>query len=248
MELMAFAFPHDSESPTFITEFPRILTEVANTFSVEFYTNDNRRFYSITRWDEHQRNERRASSRLPGPGDSESAPDKEFYGNQGFSDDGHGISVQSDGNTATGTEEQGNRGTVLTPPVVPLEGDVTAKDDSSSKPSKRRTSKTLIPEDWHPSEHHMQTASERGIDLVTEAEKFKAYADSHAKRYANWDQAFNNWLLNASNFNKPQQQGYRNKAQERYEQNMQRARNAQITRQAQQPQLTGRKTDNDFGF
>ena len=111
MELMAFAFPHDAESPTFITEFPCILAEVANTFSVEFYTNDNRRFYSITRWDEHQRNERRASSRLPGPGDSESAPDKEFYGNQGFSDDGHGISVQSDGNTATGTGEQRNRGT-----------------------------------------------------------------------------------------------------------------------------------------
>jgi hypothetical protein len=111
MELMAFAFPHDSESPTFIAEFPRILTEVANTFSVEFYTNDNRRFYSITRWDEHQRNERRASSRLPGPNDSESAPDKEFYGNQGFSDDRHGISVHSDGNTATGTGEQGNRGT-----------------------------------------------------------------------------------------------------------------------------------------
>lgn len=137
---------------------------------------------------------------------------------------------------------------IYKPPVVPLEGDATAKDDSSSKPPKRRTSKTLIPEDWHPSEHHMQTASERGIDLATEAEKFKAYADSHAKRYANWDQAFNNWLLNASNFNKPQQQGYRNKAQERYEQNMQRARNAQITRQDQQPQLTGRKTDNDFGF
>jgi hypothetical protein len=122
------------------------------------------------------------------------------------------------------------------------------EDDASSKPSKRRTSKTLIPDDWHPSEHHVQTAGERGIDLATEAEKFKAYAESNAKRYANWDQAFNNWLLNASNFNKPQQQGYRNKAQERYEQNMQRARNAQITRQAQQPQLTGRKTDNDFGF
>ena len=78
MELMSFAFPHDSESPTFITEFPRILTEVANTFSVEFYINDERRFYSITRWDEHQRNERRASSRFPAPDDPESAPDKEF--------------------------------------------------------------------------------------------------------------------------------------------------------------------------
>ena len=92
----------------------------------------------------------------------------------------------------------------------------------------------------------MQTASERGIDLATEAEKFKAYAESNAKRYANWDQAFNNWLLNCQNFNKPQQ-GYVNKAQQRYEQNMRRVRNAEISERSKQPQLTG-GSDNAFGF
>jgi hypothetical protein len=112
--------------------------------------------------------------------------------------------------------------------------------------SKRRTSKTLIPEDWHPSEHHVQTAGERGIDLATEAEKFKAYAESNAKRYANWDQAFNNWLLNCQNFNKPKH-GYVNKAQQRYEQNMRRVRNAEISERSKQPQLTG-GSDNAFGF
>jgi hypothetical protein len=111
MELMAFAFPHDAESPTFITEFPRILTEVSHTFSVEFYINDERRFYSITRWDEHQRNERRASSRFPAPDDPESAPDKEFYGNHGFTDNSRGDSAHTDGGSALGTGEQGNRGT-----------------------------------------------------------------------------------------------------------------------------------------
>jgi hypothetical protein len=135
---------------------------------------------------------------------------------------------------------------IYKPPVVPLEGDTTEKDDSSSKPSKSRTSKTLIPDGWHPSEHHVKVASEKHIDLATEAEKFKAYAESNARRYANWDQAFNNWLLNASNFNRSQH-GYMNKAQQRYEQNMQRVRNAQIAERSKQPQLTG-GSDNAFGF
>ena len=130
-------------------------------------------------------------------------------------------------------------------------GDTRAKEASSTEPSqnpvKRKNVKTLIPDGWHPSEHHVQTAGERGIDLATEAEKFKAYAESNAKRYANWDQAFNNWLLNASNFNKPQQQGYVNRSQQRYEQNMQRVRNAQIAERSKQPQLTG-GSDNAFGF
>ena len=135
---------------------------------------------------------------------------------------------------------------IYKPPVVPLDGDTTEKDDSSSKSSKSRTSKTLIPDGWHPSEHHVKVAAEKHIDLATEAEKFRAYSESNAKRYANWDQAFNNWLLNCSNFNRSQH-GYVNKAQQRYEQNMQRIRNAEIAERSKQPQLTG-GSDNAFGF
>lgn len=120
------------------------------------------------------------------------------------------------------------------------------KSEDDSKPSKSRSSKTLIPDDWHPSEHHVKVASEKHIDLATEAEKFRAYSESNAKRYANWDQAFNNWLLNCDNFNRSQH-GYVNKAQQRYEQNMQRIRNAEIAERSKQPQLTG-GSDNAFGF
>ena len=120
------------------------------------------------------------------------------------------------------------------------------KSEDDSKPSKSRSSKTLIPDDWHPNEHHVKVASEKHIDLANEAEKFRAYSESNAKRYANWDQAFNNWLLNCDNFNRSQH-GYVNKAQQRYEQNMQRIRNAEIAERSKQPQLTG-GSDNAFGF
>ena len=145
--------------------------------------------------------------------------------------------------------EQGNRGTgeqSNKPPVVPLEGDTTEKDDSSSKPSKSRTSKTLIPDGWHPSEHHVQVAAEKHIDLATEYEKFRAYSESNAKRYANWDRAFDNWLLNCDNFNRSQH-GYVNKAQQRYEANLSRVRTAEMASGVSQPQLTG-GSSNDFGY
>ncbi len=203
---------------------------------IERYEVDGRPYIHIVTWSKHQKINRPSPGRYPLP----------TVENSVIHDPLSEPSVKTHNTLSAGTGEQGNRGTVLKPPVVPLEGDATAEDDSSSKPSRRRTSKTLIPEGWHPSEHHVQTASERGIDLATETEKFKAYAESNAKRYANWDQAFNNWLLNASNFNR-QQQGYVNKAQQRYEQNMQRIQAAEA-RAKEQPQLTQGGSDNDFGF
>ena len=241
-ELFAGDLVRDSrETVARVSEGLQTLSEhnLISLYSAE-YKDSQRNFICINSWSKHQRIDKPGKARYPRHS-NDSQPMLDISVNEINTD-----SRDPRESPATGTGEQRNRGTDIKPPVVPLEGDTTAT--GKTQPSKRRTSKTLIPDDWHPNEHHMQTAGERGIDLATEVEKFKAYADSHAKRYANWDQAFNNWLLNASNFNKPQQQGYRNKAQERYEQNMQRARNAQITRQAQQPQLTGRKTDNDFGF
>lgn len=117
---------------------------------------------------------------------------------------------------------------------------------TSSKPSKSRTSKTLIPDGWHPSEHHVKVAAEKHIDLATEYEKFRAYSESNAKRYANWDQAFNNWLLNCDNFNRSQH-GYVNRAQQRYEANLSRVRTAEMASGVSQPQLTG-GSSNDFGY
>lgn len=129
-------------------------------------------------------------------------------------------------------------------------GDTRAKEASSTEPSqnpvKRKNVKTLIPDSWSPNEHHVKVAAEKHIDLATESEKFRAYSESNAKRYANWDQAFNNWLLNCSNFNRSQH-GYVNKAQQRYEQNLSRVRTAEMASGVSQPQLTG-GSSNDFGY
>lgn len=110
-ELLGFAFPHDTEAPCTDAEFPTLLAEVARNFSVEFYTVGERRFYAILSWEEHQRNQRRAKSRYPGPDDPETVHDKGICGSSGNAAPTRGSSAHPDGRTAPGTGEHRNIGT-----------------------------------------------------------------------------------------------------------------------------------------
>lgn len=118
-ELAAFAFPHDDdpEAPT-STELPCMLAEIAERFSVVFYEAEGRRYYAIPSWDDHQRNERRASSRYPAPDEgkpynpdpSDQREPSSWRKSSASSDETHGNTAQDDGSSGTGTGEQGNRG------------------------------------------------------------------------------------------------------------------------------------------
>ena len=70
-ELQAFAFPYDEEdvSPEVATMagFKRTLAEVRDQYHVAFYKVDGRPYYAIPSWRKHQRNERTAKSKYPGP-------------------------------------------------------------------------------------------------------------------------------------------------------------------------------------
>lgn len=94
-QLVAFAFPNDDIDTR--TEFPRLRTEVADCYDVQWYTVENRPYYAIPSWEAHQKNERRAKGRFPGPDQADS--------------DTHGTSVQLIGSSGPGTGEPGNRGT-----------------------------------------------------------------------------------------------------------------------------------------
>ncbi|TDH44772.1 hypothetical protein E2F47_27795 [Mycobacterium eburneum] len=102
-QLIGFAFPNDPDVTD--AEFPRLCTEVADCFGVEFYTVNSRPYYAIPSWEKHQKNERRAKSRNPSP-------------DQGIPFT-HGNSASTHGSSGTGTGEPGNRGTgEHRPPVV----------------------------------------------------------------------------------------------------------------------------------
>ena len=97
-QLIGFAFPNDDDVTA--ADFPRLRTEVAECYDVTFYEVEGRAYFAIPSWDRHQKNERRAQGKHPGPDKAER-----------IILDKHGTSETSHGSSGTGTGEQGNRGT-----------------------------------------------------------------------------------------------------------------------------------------
>ena len=94
----------------------------------------------------------------------------------------------------------------ISPPVgPPREGDAQAAlFDAPSEPvKKKRRSKTSLPETWRPGARHERRAREVGADLRIEATKFANWAVANGKTYADWDRAFDNWLLNSRKYDGP---------------------------------------------
>src|SRR5690606_8450624 len=107
--LLGFAFPEDDQRER--KEIQSLCKEVSEAYGVVFYTVRDRRFFAILSWDKHQKTQRRAARRNPGPDDPESVPDQRIYGQEGSAPPPQGISSRTQGNPPSGTGEQGNRGT-----------------------------------------------------------------------------------------------------------------------------------------
>lgn len=65
--LLAFAFPNDESSDVEPRNFRHLAAEVAECFDVQWYEVDGRAFYAIPSWEAHQRTEKKAKRRNPGP-------------------------------------------------------------------------------------------------------------------------------------------------------------------------------------
>ena len=65
----------------------------------------------------------------------------------------------------------------------------------------RKSPTTTIPETWKPTTKHAEYAAERGVDLSSEAFRFRNHALSVDRRLSNWNAGFTNWLSKA----KPEQ-------------------------------------------
>lgn len=103
--LLGFAFPDEDELT--VKDLQRLLKEVRGSYGVVFYEHHRRFFYAVPAWDEHQKTERRAARRNPGPDDPDSRPDLRF----GTSSETQGNSADTQCGSVLGTGEQGNRGT-----------------------------------------------------------------------------------------------------------------------------------------
>lgn len=59
---------------------------------------------------------------------------------------------------------------------------------------------TRLSEAWAPTAEHIKRATELGLDLVTQVEKFRAHAQEKDRRAKNWNGAFTRWLINAGEY------------------------------------------------
>lgn len=67
MRLLSFAFPNDESSDVEPRNFRRLAQEVSECFDVQWYEVDGRAYYAIPSWEQHQRTEKKAKRKNPGP-------------------------------------------------------------------------------------------------------------------------------------------------------------------------------------
>ena len=74
---------------------------------------------------------------------------------------------------------------------------VTAKEKPPYRGAKR---KRRLPDDWGPSGTHATKASELGLDVESEAERFRLHTQANGRTQLDWDASFRLWLSKAVEF------------------------------------------------
>lgn len=83
-------------------------------------------------------------------------------------------------------------------PPDPTRPDPTSSSSGTTPPSVGATRSRKLPADWSPTEEHRKRATETGLDLAAQADKFRLHAEENARKAANWNAAFTRWLMNAA--------------------------------------------------
>ncbi|MFE5790662.1 hypothetical protein [Rhodococcus erythropolis] len=211
-ELLGFAFPRDYAMTS--EDIRRGLGGIRRVFGVNFYKVSGRPYFVIPSWDKHQKIDKRALSRYPGPDEGEAfdpetndAVDLQEQSNSWVFGGKSGGPPESPPTPrrelGAGTGEQGNRGTgeqgnrTTSDPASP-DGSATTKA-TGSKPSDRGT---RIAEDFAPTAEMIVWAkSERpDLDPMAETEHFVDFWLSKPGkdgRKVKWDLTWKNWIRNA---------------------------------------------------
>lgn len=121
-------------------------------------------------------------------------------------------SASSDGEAKTNTLSLSALRSKSDPPVSPPPGDPVPEplklEPTGGKPRRAKAAETTLPDDWQPTDKHYDLGLEKGLteeQVRSEAELFCAAARAKARRYANWDSAFQTWILNEAKWSAERQ-------------------------------------------
>jgi hypothetical protein len=192
-ELLGFAFPRDEQLT--LDEFRGGLGEVRRVFHVKFYKIDGRSFYWVSTWEKHQRIDKRSGARWP-----EYDPATEYDPVDG-SLVNTGVKSVPDilrrgpvedpsrvpATPGVGTEEQGNRGTVLS--SSPRRGDreIQSLFDEFWSVFPRKVAKAAA-------QRRFTTLVKRGSDPLEIIEGAKRYAEERRGQDAQYTKQPDGWL------------------------------------------------------
>ena len=84
------------------------------------------------------------------------------------------------------------------------DGEVKGSDGDRRAPRPRRSPELPIAEGWKPTTAHQDYAESKGLDLSTEAFRFRNHALANDRRQRDWDAAFRVWLSKAVDFKSQQ--------------------------------------------
>lgn len=60
--------------------------------------------------------------------------------------------------------------------------------------------KHSLPDDWTPTNRHVEVAGTEGVDLQREAMKFREHAAANGRRQLDWNRSFTMWLMRAAEY------------------------------------------------
>ena len=70
----------------------------------------------------------------------------------------------------------------------------------TSEVAKKKKRSRSLPDDWKPTESHTAKAVRESVDVLRQAEKFRAHHGAKGTKFVDWNQAFHNWLLRAGDY------------------------------------------------
>lgn len=92
--------------------------------------------------------------------------------------------------------------------------------DIDCPPSRKRTSKISLPEDFEPNENNRRVAATEGVDLKKALVEFSEYHRSRGNRMADWNLALNTWLRNDKKFRRDTNGRPKQSSQDRLQQEL----------------------------
>lgn len=96
----------------------------------------------------------------------------------------------------------GESGSIAYPdPTRPVPDPIPTPFSAQARPSKPKKKPSVsLPADWAPTDDHKLRASNDGVFLAKEVEKFRLHAETHDRKAANWNAAFTQWLIKAAEY------------------------------------------------